>query len=110
MPVKHGDVSAPALNADVHPVAHEVGHTASDLRAHAQRPALRESRSWRTMLHMELGENNGPDLIARLRAADEATVEAALRDSYIDLPRDHLLEFWNRMLDQVLGEDQSPHL
>lgn len=46
------------------------------------------------------------ELIDRLRTLDEDDVERALTDSYVALPLKTpacALEFYNRMLDQVLG-------
>lgn len=50
------------------------------------------------------------DLLTRLRAADEDTVQAALADAYVAPPLAspaELLEFFNRMLDVVAGEKES---
>lgn len=48
-----------------------------------------------------------PDTARKLRTATEDDVTAALKDSYAELPLStpvDALEFFNRMLDQMLGE------
>jgi hypothetical protein len=56
---------------------------------------------------MEHGGNEGQRLIARLRAADDLDVFAALAGAPVAVPlasADELVEFFNRMLDVLLEE------
>lgn len=61
---------------------------------------------------MVTNDNDGPggdvDLIRRLRGATEDHVGQALLDAYVSLPltsRAAALEFYNRMLDVILGAE-----
>lgn len=52
------------------------------------------------------------DLPTRFRSLDEDDVIAALENSYVEDVLDGiapvaLLEFWNRMLDRVIGEPED---
>ena len=53
---------------------------------------------------------NEEDMITTLRTADEHTVAEALESAYITTPISEpteLLEFFNRMLDVLIGEDDQ---
>lgn len=61
---------------------------------------------------MVTNDNDGPggdaDLIKRLRAATEDHVGQALLDAYVSFPLDSraaALEFYNRMLDVIMGDE-----
>lgn len=50
------------------------------------------------------------DTLARLRAATEGDVNAALADAYVSVPLTtavEMLEFFNRMLDVLAGEESA---
>lgn len=50
------------------------------------------------------------DLVKKLRAADETTVFKALDGAYVHVPltgTDELLEFYRRMIDQIVGEEET---